>query len=157
MLKTFKNLNDLPQFARVWVFPSSRAFSDPEVEQIQAQLNIFLFQWAAHGSDLSASGHILFNRFIVIMLDESKVGASGCSIDTLTHFTQKIEKELGVSFTDRMTITYQDGDNFKDTHLNDVSSLSEDTLFFNHLVNTKADFENSWLTPVRNSWLERFI
>lgn len=158
MLKSYKNLNNLPQDARVWVFPSSREFSDEEVEQIQAQLDVFLFQWAAHGADLNAFGHILFNRFIIVMLDESKVGASGCSIDSLNHFTQKIEKDYNVSFTDRMNITYQYESNFRDININDIQGkFNLDTIFFNHLVNTKSDFENSWLTSVRNSWLERFI
>lgn len=158
MLKTFKQLNELPSYARVWVFPSTKTFTDEEATTIQAQLDVFLFQWAAHGEKLPAKGHILYNRFIVVMLDEKQVKASGCSIDTLTHFTQKIEKEFGTSFTDRMNINYLDDNQIKDIHLNDVAEkLTPETEFFNHLVNNKADFENSWLTTVKGSWLERYL
>ena len=158
MLKTYKDLNKLPQDARVWVFPSTRIFLKVEIEQIQAQLDVFLFQWAAHGADLTASSHILFDRFIVVMLDETKVGASGCSIDSLTHFTQKIEKEYNTSFTNRMNVSYLENEDVKDVHLNSAKELiNSEIIFFNHLVSNKTEFEKSWLTPVRNSWLERFI
>ncbi len=157
MLKIYKNLNDLPQNSRVWVFPSTREFTQNEAEQIQAQLDVFLFQWAAHGADLCASGHILFNRFIIVMLDESRVSASGCSIDSLIHFTQKIEQEYSTSFTDRMNVNLFVNNEIKDVHLNNLSDTNIQTLFFNHLVNTKSDFEENWITPVRNSWLERFV
>lgn len=158
MLKTYKNLNDLPSSSRVWVFPSTRVFSDEEIEKIQPQLDIFLFQWAAHGADLYAKGHILFNRFIVVMLDESKVMASGCSIDTLTHFIQKLEKEVDTSFTDRMRVNFINEDIIEDASINNFpSKINSESQFFNHLVTSKLDFENAWIIPVKGSWLERFL
>ena len=158
MLKIFKELNNLPADSRVWVFPSTRTFLDKEVEQIQAQLDIFLFQWAAHGADLYASGHILFNRFIVVMLDEENVKASGCSIDSLTHFIKKIEVDYGTSLTDRININFLVKNKVTDVHLNDVSgNVTSDMLFFDQLVKTKNEFESDWLIPVKGSWLERYL
>jgi hypothetical protein len=158
MQQNYKHLNDLPANARVWVFPSTRFFSDKEVEEISARLDVFLFQWAAHGTPLMAKGHILFNRFLVVMLDENQSGASGCSIDKLVHFTQDVEQKYTTSFTERMRINYLEGNAIKDIHLNDIhEKLSPETQFFNHLVATKSDFENAWLTPIKGSWLERYV
>ena len=158
MLQIYKQLNDLPANARVWVFPSTRLFSDNEVEEISARLDVFLFQWAAHGTQLMAKGHILFNRFLVVMLDENQAGASGCSIDKLVHFTKDVEQKYNTSFTERMRINYLDGDEIKDIHLNDLQGkLTPQTQFFNHLVATKTELENAWITPVAGSWLERYV
>jgi hypothetical protein len=33
--------------------------------------------------------------------------------------------------------------------------LQNDTLYFNNLVNTKADMEANWLQPIAESWLAK--
>ena len=157
-MNSFDSLNNLPDTSRVWVYPSTRVFTNDEAEQIAAMLDVFLFQWAAHGTQLMAKGHVLHNRFLVVMLDENQAGASGCSIDKLMHFVQSLEQKFSTSFTNRMMINYLEGEEIKDIHLNDIhEKLSPETQFFNHLVATKSDFENAWLTPIKGSWLERYV
>ncbi|MFP5471600.1 MAG: ABC transporter ATPase [Bacteroidia bacterium] len=158
MQPTFKHLNDLPDSARVWVYPSTRVFTSNEAEQIAAMLDVFLFQWAAHGTKLMAKGHVLFNRFLVVMLDENQADASGCSLDKLMHFVQGLEQKFNTSFTNRMTINYLEGDEIKDVHLKNLHGiLDSQTKFFNHLVSTKAELENAWIIPISGSWLERYV
>jgi hypothetical protein len=158
MQPTYKHLNDLPDTSRVWVYPSTRVFTNDEAEQIAAMLDVFLFQWAAHGTKLMAKGHVLYNRFLVVMLDENQAGASGCSIDKLMHFVQGLEQKFNTSLTNRMMINYLDGEEIKDIHLNDIQGkFTSQSKFFNHLVTTKSELENAWLTPITGSWLERYV
>jgi hypothetical protein len=92
------------------------------------------------------------------MLDENQAGASGCSIDKLMYFVQGLEQKFNTSFTDRMMINYLDGEEIKDIHLNNIQGkLTAQSKFFNHLVATKSELENAWITPVAGSWLERYL
>ena len=86
--------DQLPDEARIWIYPSNRKMSDEEVEQIKALMADFLQQWTAHGQNLNAGFELPHNRFIVIGLDQSNAAASGCSIDASVHFIQEIEKNF---------------------------------------------------------------
>jgi hypothetical protein len=46
----------------------------------------FCIQWTAHGANLKAYGEVRHHRFIVMIVDETAAGASGCSIDKSIHF-----------------------------------------------------------------------
>ncbi|MEL6976420.1 MAG: ABC transporter ATPase, partial [Bacteroidota bacterium] len=71
----------LPDESRVWIYQSNRSFTEAEITEIKEGLAQFLTQWTAHGSELKAGFTIKYKRFIVIALDQSLAGASGCSID----------------------------------------------------------------------------
>jgi len=42
--------------------------------------------WTAHNNQLKAKGEIRYNRFLILIVDESQAGASGCSIDKSVPF-----------------------------------------------------------------------
>jgi len=71
----------MPANSRVWVYQSNRAFTDNEVEKINEQLTLFVDKWVSHNQALKAYGAVYHNQFVVLMVDESQAGASGCSID----------------------------------------------------------------------------
>ena len=93
MLVDFK---ELPDHSRIWIYQANRSFTDAELEEISADLSLFLQQWTAHGSQLKAGFEIRYKRFLVIGLDQSAASASGCSIDASVHFIQQLEKKYGV-------------------------------------------------------------
>ncbi|MCY7409014.1 MAG: hypothetical protein LH473_01980 [Chitinophagales bacterium] len=68
--------------SRTWIYLSKKEFSNEEVVELNSLLSVFCKDWAAHGNNLKAKGEVLYNRFIVLMVDETQAGASGCSIDT---------------------------------------------------------------------------
>ena len=39
----------------------------------------------------------------------------------------------------------------------DNGFISADTFFFNNIVQTKEEFENNWIIPVKDSWLSKKI
>jgi len=71
----------LPDSARIWIYQANRTFTDAEMAEIRTDLEAFLTQWTAHGADLKAGYELPYSRFIVLGLDQTHAGASGCSID----------------------------------------------------------------------------
>ena len=95
--------------ARVWIYPSSRPFTDDECIEIKTKINTFLTQWTAHGASLKAGVSMPYNRFIVIALDESQQEATGCSIDASVKIIQEIEATYGVVLMDKMNVSFKQG------------------------------------------------
>src|ERR1700748_2929644 len=97
------------QNSRVWVYQADRKLSDKETQQVQILLDNFTTGWTAHNNQLKAKGEVRYNRFLILMVDESQAGASGCSIDKSVHFMQHIEQQLGIKLFDRFNLAYRDG------------------------------------------------
>ena len=82
-------MNNFSPQSKVWVYQSNREFTASETEEIKKIGLLFTRDWTAHGSQLNASLDILYNRFIVVMVDENDASASGCSIDKSLAFIKK--------------------------------------------------------------------
>ena len=103
------DFSSLPDDARIWIYQANRPFQEEELEQLKPALDNFLKQWTAHGQDLNAAYDLPYNRFIVIGLDQSVAGATGCSIDSSVHFIQSVEKMFDIDLMDKMNVTYKNG------------------------------------------------
>ncbi len=160
MLTEFKNL---PNESQIWVYQSNRKFSDEEVRIISTKTEAFLEQWTAHGKDLLAGFEIKYNRFIVFGLDWSSNSTSGCSIDASVSFIQSLENEFNVDLLDKMNVTYYNGKYIAHKSLSDfrkmakARSVSKNTVVFNNLVQTKAEYLENWEVPAKDSWHNRFL
>lgn len=160
MLTTFENL---PDHSRIWVYQANRKLSDDEVLRIETKTKLFLDQWTAHGSDLEAALEIKYNRFIVFGLNQENASASGCSIDASVHFIQSLEKEFEIDLLDKMNVTFYIGEFITYKPLADFKkmvkarSVSPNTVVFNNLVNTKAEYLENWEVPAKDSWHNRFL
>jgi len=160
MLVDFKNL---PDESKIWIYQSNRKFSQEEVTNISLKVAEFLVQWTAHGAKLEAGFEIKYNRFIVLGLNQANASASGCSIDTSVHFIQSLENELGVELMDKMNVTFYNGQFIAHKTLADFKkmaknrSVSPNTVVFNNLVNTKAEYLEHWEVPAKDSWHSRFL
>jgi hypothetical protein len=153
----------LPDNTRVWIYQSNRQFSDAEVERLRLAIERFTTQWVSHNQQLRAFGNIFHNQFIVLMVDESQAGASGCSIDESVYFIKQIENDFQINLFDRMNFTYKDRNEIKTAHRDDFARLFEegkiddDTMVFDNLVKTKKDFSEAWLKPLGQSWHKRMV
>jgi len=72
----------LPENSKVWVYQADRELNSSEESFLLENLKIFIQDWAAHGSQLYGDVAIKDMRFVILAVDESKTGVSGCSIDT---------------------------------------------------------------------------
>tara|TARA_R110002051_G_scaffold138268_2_gene211029 strand:- start:164 stop:646 length:483 start_codon:yes stop_codon:yes gene_type:complete len=160
MLVDFKAL---PDDSRIWIYQSNRSFSEAELVEVRQGLENFLQEWTAHGSDLKAGYEMPYNRFIVIGLDQTKAGATGCSIDASVRFIQDLEKKYAIDLLDKMNVSYKQGDfvayktllDFKKMAKN--KSVSKNTIVFNNLVTNKEEYLNHWEVPAEESWHSRFM
>jgi hypothetical protein len=160
MLVEFKNL---PDNARVWVYQASRKLSEEEVETLKPRTKAFLEQWTAHGQDLEAGFEVRYNRFIILGLNQENASASGCSIDASVKYIQSLEKEFEIDLLDKMNVTFYNGQFIAHKSLSDfrkmakARSVSANTVVFNNLVNTKAEYLENWEVPAKESWHNRFL
>jgi hypothetical protein len=157
------DFNTLPEESRVWIYQANRSFTDTEISEIVSKLNVFIEHWTAHGSDLQSGYTIVYKRFIVIALNQNLNNATGCSIDASVHFIQQLEKEYQVDLMDKMNVSYKQGDFIAYKTLLDFKKMAKDkavsknTIVFNNLVTTIAEFKENWEVPAYDSWHNRFL
>ena len=99
--------HDLPGHARLWVHTADRDLTAGEQEAVLEALVGFLDGWAAHGAALTAAGAVLYDRVLVVGLDEQRAGATGCSIDKLVGFVRAQGEALGVDWFDRHQVLWR--------------------------------------------------
>ncbi len=144
--------------SRVWVYQANKKLSDSEVNQIQSELDSFTTVWTAHNHQLKAKGEVRYNRFIILTVDESQAGASGCSIDKSVHFIQHLEQEHGIALLDRFNLAYREGSEVHSAprhtfeQMLKQGAITSDTIVFNNMVQRLADLKTKWEVPFKDSW-----
>jgi len=157
------DFNELSDESRVWIYQCNRSFTDEEIAKISQDIETFLEAWAAHGKQLKTAYLIKYKRFIIISADESQSSASGCSIDSMVHFIQSLEKEYQVDLLDKMNVSYKHGEHIAFKPLLDFKKMvkqhavNANTVVFNNLVATKQEFHEYWEVPLKDSWHARFL
>ena len=144
--------------SKVWIYQSNRPFTDEEVGSIEHKINDFTSQWKAHGHQLQAKAEVLYNFFIVFIVDEATAGVTGCSIDASVRVVKEIEQEYNVDLFNRFNMAYiADGkivvvskEDFET--LVNIKSVDSKTIVFNNMVQNLSDFENKWKVPFEESW-----
>ncbi len=157
------DFESLPDSSRIWIYQCSRSFSEQELEELNSYLTDFIHQWTAHGQELKAGFDIPYNRFIVIGLDQSIAGASGCSIDASVRFIQEMERKFNVDLLDKMNVSYKQGEYIAYKPLIEFKKMAKEkavskkTVVFNNLVATKGEYLDHWEVAASESWHARFM
>lgn len=142
--------DQLEDKTKVWSYQADRLLTDTEVQWINEQLDPFLEEWAAHGTKLKAYGEVVNHAHLILAVDESAHNASGCSIDTSVRFIKQLEKELQLSFFNRLKMLTLSNDRFTYVNYADLSGLPDETIVFNNTISTVGEFKNSWKLPIKN-------
>jgi len=100
----------LPDDARVWAFAAEPEPGPRETARLLHAMQDFVRQWTAHREDLTGAVDWWHQRFLLVGLDESRVGASGCSIDALMNRLTELEVELGIRLAESTPVWYRDED-----------------------------------------------
>jgi hypothetical protein len=159
----FTEYKNLPNNSRVWIYQADREFTHIEMDFIALKAEDFIKQWTRHGDDVKGSFTFKYNQFLVLAVDESFNSVSGCSIDSSVRFIQSIEKEFELDLMNKMNVTFKDNDTINLVKLFDFQrfakeqKVTSETIVFNNMVATKADFENNWEIPAKESWHKRFL
>lgn len=150
--------NEIDGNSRVWVYQSDRIITNQEKPLIENHLINLCVNWNTHGEPVHSS-FILNDWFICLLVDESKNNASGCSIDSSVATIKTIEQQFRIDFFNRLNIAYVDEE--KTTKVLPLpkfkSEINENLMVFNNLVKTKMELENSWIIPIKDSWLSKYL
>ena len=144
--------------SRLWIFQAERELTQAEEQYISEHTGQFLTKWTAHNNELKSGFEIRYHRFLIIMVDENYNSTGGCSIDKCMHQVQQFEKALGISFLNRLSIAYREGDKIQTIsksafeELLHSGRLTEKTIVFNNLIQTKQELESAWEVSVEKSW-----
>ena len=154
MLVDFNTTSDQ---SRIWIYAAEQKLTNEQENHILKDISDHLQNWEAHKVPLAAGVTILEHHFIVVALDETKNGASGCSIDTLQNKIQEIEKELSISLMNRLNIFCRIDDKI---HCISTSKLAKNTnkntLFYDLTIQKKSEL-SKWVKPIKEGWCNRFL
>jgi hypothetical protein len=155
--------NNFHPDSRVWVYQCNRLFGVSEALQVEEMLNEFLLNWNSHGTPVKGNAHLFFGQFIILIADETVTTVGGCSTDSSVRLIKDMEQRFGVNMFDRTSLALIIKDKVQLLPLSqlqyafDNGFIDGDTLYFNNLVQTKAELENNWIVPVKDSWLAKKI
>ena len=151
-------MHQFSENSRVWIFQADRELTPDEIKWTFPKLQGFVNEWKAHGRALAAKTEIRYNRFIIVMVDEGRAAASGCSIDSLNRFMQELEKALNIRLFDRLNIAYKEHDKVVSVNRETFEELLQSgrvttsTIVFNNLAATKKALDENWEIPLERSW-----
>ncbi len=161
MYLEFENILDS---ARIWVYQADRKFTQEELKWIKDRLMIFCEQWNSHGTLMPTSYDIKFDQVIILAVDESQLGASGCSIDSSVKVLREIEQKIDVNLLDQGKVVFlESGDSLVVNSVFGVKDsvkaghLGPETIVLNPLVKHKADLDHHWLVSAKESWLNKYF
>jgi len=159
----YVDFKDMPEDSRVWVYQAAKPFSDEERELIASRLSTFCEGWNTHGNRMPTSFDILENQILILAVDESGLGASGCSIDSSVRTLRELEAEIENNITDQGKVTFRSTSG--QLHVASalgikakvaLGEINNDTEVINPQVQKKKDLKSVWI-PAGNSWLSRFF
>lgn len=139
-----------PEFSeksKVWVYKANRRLTESDVQVISATLNEFIPQWAAHGTQLYGGWTLIENWFVVLVVDEEKFAASGCSIDSSVKVMKMIGTELKIDFFNRMKVLIEEDGELKEVHFADLNKYPN-ALLFNPITTDLKTLRERWKIPV---------
>ena len=129
----------------------------------QTALDAFSRQWTAHNQALQAKAEVFHNQYVILMVDETRADASGCSIDKSVHFLEHLGQQLGVDLFERMRFAWVENETLHFAGRTEFTALvaegriTRDTLVVNTLAQTKEELEQRWLLPFGASWHRRLV
>ena len=156
MFVDFKNISDN---SRLWIYGSAKVLTSDIQISISKKIISFLNSWVHHGNSLTCSFTILYDRFIVIALDEDINQTGGCSMDGLQKLILKIDDDFSLDLYNRLNVFINTENKItciNSNMLNANNDITEDSLFFDLNISKKKELSN-WLIPIKKGWCKRFL
>lgn len=154
---------EFPTTSRVWIYQNKGAIPADMLPFVKEAMADFAISWVSHNKQMTSFGDVMEDRFLVLIADESRVGAGGCSIDSSVHFFKGLEDRFGLDLFDRMCFSYKADDGIHTVNRDEFAALYADgkindsTIVFDTLVNTKGALDSSFQKPLGQSWHKRMV
>jgi hypothetical protein len=153
-----KNWDDLPDYARVWIYQAERNLLEEEIRRILVEGEVFLKQWTSHGAHLDAALNVLYGRLIVVSVDEQAALASGCGIDKSVRFIQELSADMKIDFFQRTVVLFRRDTSWEEAPLNQFWAMrkamiiSDDTVVLDTTVRTMGEVRGQLEKCFSASW-----
>ena len=155
--------NQLPDHARFWMFTSNRFLTQEEILSLNNELSLFIQKWTAHKQDLNASFSLIDDAILVVGVDESQTGASGCSIDSMTKEITRLAQQMNIDWLNRFSIIVKSSEGNSAINANELKQLfsegkiDEHTLVSNSLLSSFGEVKTHLYLPVKDTWMNRYL
>jgi hypothetical protein len=156
--------DSLPDASRVWVFGSDRVLDAETEHRMLVQVDEYLHQWKAHGEPLTVGRQWRDSRFLVVGVDQSTAGASGCSIDGLFRVLQNVQREVGANlvgggrvFYRDQTGTVQSASRSEIEELTKQGAITRDSVVFDTTLTDLGAWRSHFERPAKECWVGELI
>ena len=155
--------NQLSDEARIWIYQASRPLEPRERSAIMQRTREFLEQWTAHGNALQCSADLLYNQFLILAVEESHQGATGCAVDASIHFVRELEQVFQVGLLGRDQVAFRSEETHFLAPLDQLKAtiqrgeITVDMLTFDNTITTKKALTDKWLLRAEDSWLGKYF
>lgn len=160
----YLEFENMPGHSRIWVYQSDRKFTPAEKAEISERLTDFCEKWNTHGNLMPTSYDIRFDQVIILAVDESQLGASGCSIDSSVRTLRELEQRFGINLLDQGKVSFLSSpDSLEVSNLPGIKSkvtegiLQAETIVLNPIIQKKSELSDKWLIPAKDSWMNKFF
>lgn len=148
----------MPPNAKVWIYASDKIINASQLETIHQMAVPFIQNWTAHQNQLKAEFAVLYNCFLVFMVDEGFNEISGCGIDKSVKLVKEIEQATSLNFFNRLKIQTIENQSINIySKIEIVEKIENNTLTsnvktFNNQVTNKLQFDSEWIIDLENAW-----
>lgn len=157
------NIKALPDHSKIWVFLSNRRFTADELSWLNQILTNITQNWKAHGTPLKAGYSLEFDQLIVLAVDESHEPASGCSIDSVVHEIQAIERALNLNLFNRTDVPLLETEGLELLSRLELKerilkgTLTESASVIDLTLTNLGDWRKAKMKSLGESWAARWI
>ncbi|MBB77755.1 MAG: ABC transporter ATPase [Crocinitomicaceae bacterium] len=141
---------DFNPHSKVWIYNSDRRLKLSEQKIINNELKKFVNSWQAHNLNLKAEAILEHNYFIILVVDESNVKASGCSIDTSVKLIKSIGERFSVNFFNRLNLVIEKQGEYNLVHISDIKKYPQWNVF-NPMITDLSSLREKWKMRVIDS------
>ena len=152
---------NLPDASRVWVFGSDRPLTEEGTTALLKGVDEYLASWKAHGAPLTVGSQFRDQRFLVVAVDQSTAGATGCSIDGLFRVLQGLESKVGAKMVGGGRVFYRaEAGTVQSTTREEIPALvqsgaiTKDTVVFDTSLTDLGAFRSGFEQRAKKSWLK---
>jgi hypothetical protein len=131
--------------------------SSHQRESLQIFLESFFSKWQAHGKPLVVRGLLSFNQLLTVLVDESKVPASGCSKDALFKAVNQWCEDRGLTLASRAMIPVVQEESIRLIEWKDCKKLPGSTLVVDVSAARWSTFISGFKVPANQTPLGRLF
>ena len=150
----------LPDASRVWIFGSDRPLGEAGTTALLKGVDEHLVNWKAHGEPLTVGSQFRDGRFLVVAVDQSAAGATGCSIDGLFRVLQGLEGAVGANLVGGGRVFYRGAEGVVQATTRDElpalvasGAITKNTVVFDTTLTDLGTFRSGFEKRAKESWI----